>query len=140
MSLSKAGRSLKASFIAISLASLIASGSACSSPTSRACSEVDPVLRPNSDSVKLVGTYTDRGAEIPQAIARQFFGDMARAAQDMLKISQREVGEISQREVGEISQMAEHFAIALSTEPGTDTGDDEGTAAYMMLRSIGDLP
>ena len=132
MSLSKAGRSLKASFIAISLASLIASGSACSSPTSRACSEVDPVLRPNSDSVKLVGTYTDRGAEIPQAIARQFFGDMARAAQDMLKISQREVGEIS--------QMAEHFAIALSTEPGTDTGDDEGTAAYMMLRSIGDLP
>ena len=58
---------------------------------------------------------------------------LARAgAQDMLKISQREVGEIS--------QMAEYFAIALSTQPGTDTGDDEGTAAYMMLRSIGDLP
>lgn len=82
--------------------------------------------------MKLVGTYTDRGAEIPQAIARQFFGHMARAARDMLKISQREVRQIS--------QMADHFAIALSTEPGTDTGDDEGTAANMMLRSICDLP
>ncbi len=82
--------------------------------------------------MKLVGTYTDRGVEIPQAIARQFFDKMARAAQDILKISQREVGEIS--------QMAKYFAIALSTEPGTDTGDDEGPAAYMMLRSICDLP
>ena len=74
----------------------------------------------------------ESGGELTPELAERYFNARDRAVADLLKISDREVGDIS--------TLTEYLAISFDSDIDPDVAEDAGIAGYLMLREACDLP
>lgn len=105
---------------------------ACSETRPSACEDIEEAMSNYWKSVDIFTELREAGEEPTRGDALTLEENSRRAAIDLLKISEREVGDIS--------KLTEYLAISLSAGAGSSRGQDAGMAGYLMLRNECDLP